>query len=307
MADATVGTDGRAAMPSLSAGTLLREARHAQKLNLAALADAMKVPAQKLEALENDQFDLLPDATFARALAQSVCRHLKIDPQPVLSRLPQSTQQRLDRLGGGLNAPIGHHDARSEGGWGVHMARPIVWVPMLLVVATLAVLLLPIDFRFDRLIGAGSSAPSTVSETVSEPVVAGTATTGPAGESANVVVPPVMAPASPLPEAAPTATSAASVPLQETTAATASASTPSGTPTISITSRTASWIQAVDAGGRTLVQRELKAGDQMVIDGAMPISLTVGNASKATVLLRGQPVDLAPSIRRADVARLQLQ
>ena len=44
------------------------------------------------------------------------------------------------------------------------------------------------------------------------------------------------------------------------------AATPSGTPTISITSRTASWIQAVDAGGRTLVQRELKAGERIDVD-----------------------------------------
>ena len=40
---------------------------------------------RKLEALEDDRYDQLPDAVFARALASSVCRTLKVDPQPVLA------------------------------------------------------------------------------------------------------------------------------------------------------------------------------------------------------------------------------
>ena len=55
-------------------GALLREAREAQGLHIAALAAAIKVTQKKLELLEADRFDALPDATFARALAQTVCR-----------------------------------------------------------------------------------------------------------------------------------------------------------------------------------------------------------------------------------------
>ena len=67
-----------------SAGRLLREAREKQGLHIAALAAAIKVAPKKLELLESDRFDALPDATFTRALAQTVCRALKIDPAPVL-------------------------------------------------------------------------------------------------------------------------------------------------------------------------------------------------------------------------------
>ena len=56
---------------------------------------SLKVPVRKLEALEDDRYDLLPDAVFVRALASSVCRTLKIDPQPVLDRLPQTAAPRL--------------------------------------------------------------------------------------------------------------------------------------------------------------------------------------------------------------------
>ena len=89
-----------------SAGRLLREAREKQGLHIAALAAAIKVPPKKLEALEADRFDALPDATFARALAQTVCRALKIDPAPVMRLLPRPSGHRLETVGEGLNTPF---------------------------------------------------------------------------------------------------------------------------------------------------------------------------------------------------------
>ena len=74
---------------SVTAGALLRDAREAAGLHIAALAVALKVPVAKLEALEADNFSALPDMVFVRALASSVCRTLKIDPQAVLALLPQ--------------------------------------------------------------------------------------------------------------------------------------------------------------------------------------------------------------------------
>ena len=74
-----------------SAGALLKRAREASGLHIAALAVSLKVPVKKLEALEQDRLDLLPDAMFARALASSVGRSLKLDPAPILERLPQTS------------------------------------------------------------------------------------------------------------------------------------------------------------------------------------------------------------------------
>ena len=78
-----------------SAGALLRAARERQGMHVAALAAAIKIPQRKLEALESDRLDELPDATFARALALTVCRALKIDPAPVLAVLPLAGAQAL--------------------------------------------------------------------------------------------------------------------------------------------------------------------------------------------------------------------
>ena len=70
-----------------TAGRLLREARERQGLHIVALAAMIKVAPKKLEMLEADRLDALPDATFARALAQTVCRALKVDAGPVLALL----------------------------------------------------------------------------------------------------------------------------------------------------------------------------------------------------------------------------
>ena len=55
----------------VTAGGLLREARQASGMHIAALAVALKVPVSKLEALEADNFGALPDTVFVRALASA--------------------------------------------------------------------------------------------------------------------------------------------------------------------------------------------------------------------------------------------
>ena len=100
----------------LTAGGMLRQARQAQGLHIAALAAAIKVAPRKLEMLEADRFDELPDATFARVLAQTVCRTLKIDAEPVLARLPLPPQMnRLEHVTRGLNEPFRDRSGRVEG------------------------------------------------------------------------------------------------------------------------------------------------------------------------------------------------
>ena len=109
-----------------SAGTLLREAREAAGLHIAALAVALKVPVRKLEALEADQLDQLPDAVVVRALASSVCRTLKVDPTPVLQLLPQTTAPRLAHAESGINAPFRAPSDVTSNAWVDQLSKPVV-------------------------------------------------------------------------------------------------------------------------------------------------------------------------------------
>src|SRR5438105_7319249 len=102
-AEATPAVDAAPVDDGVTGGMLLRRAREAAGLHVAALAVSLKVPVRKLEALEDSRFDELPDVVFVRALASSVCRALKIDAQPVLDRLPQTSAPRLVHDGPGIN------------------------------------------------------------------------------------------------------------------------------------------------------------------------------------------------------------
>lgn len=81
--------------PSYTAGTLLRQYREAQGFKLDVLAQNLRVAPAKLQALEADRLEELPDAVFARALTLAVCRQLKQDAAPVLALLPGQDVSRL--------------------------------------------------------------------------------------------------------------------------------------------------------------------------------------------------------------------
>ena len=120
---------------------MLRQAREASGLHVAALAVAMKVPVKKLEALEADRWDLLPDSVFVRGLASSVCRALKINPGPVLEKLPQSAAPRLDTEARGINTPFHSTGPSPLAGVSAYISKPAVLVVFGLLLAALVVIL----------------------------------------------------------------------------------------------------------------------------------------------------------------------
>lgn len=74
-----------------SPGALIKAAREKAGIHLAILSVNLKVSVKQLEALEADQFELLSEPVFARALAAKVCRMVKLDPTPVLALMPAAT------------------------------------------------------------------------------------------------------------------------------------------------------------------------------------------------------------------------
>jgi cytoskeleton protein RodZ len=287
------------AVPSASAGAMLRAARQAQGLHVAALAASIKVPQRKLEALEGDRLDELPDVTFARALAKTVCRALKIDPQPVLALMPGLGDQGLEKVHQGLNTTFRDRPARAmPTDFGV-LKRPAVWVPLLIVLAAGFVVLMPQQWIVQTRPSA-ESAPSSASA----PADVATATSAPAEAASAVaqVATPVLA--EPV-AAAPVATVAESTTVPAASEAPASASAVAEG-LIQLKVNGESWIEVLDANGAVLLQRKLEAGEFVGLDGSPPFRLKIGNAVVTRLSYRGQPVDLAPSTRD-NVARLELK
>ena len=143
----------------LTSGAMLRQAREAQGLHIGALAVALKVPVKKIEALEADRFDLLPDTVFVRALASSVCRVLKMEPNPILEKLPHTATPQLKDSGAGINVPFRSAGAGSLRQFWEQLSKPIVIAVTVLLVGALLLVFFPFTRQPEVVADASSIAP----------------------------------------------------------------------------------------------------------------------------------------------------
>jgi cytoskeleton protein RodZ len=117
------------------AGALLRAARMQQGMHIGALSAAIKVPQAKLEALEAGRYDELLDAGFTRALANTICRVLKIDAAPVLAQLPGAGETGLASVDTGLNTPFRDRPGRVDMVDWAPWRHPVLWLVGLLLLS----------------------------------------------------------------------------------------------------------------------------------------------------------------------------
>lgn len=298
---------------------MLRAAREKQGLHIAALAAAIKVAPRKLDALENDRWHELPDATFARALAQTVCRTLKIDAGPILQRLPRPDAATLEQVGGTLNTPFQDGVVREDSVLSRLSLGPMVAGSAVLMLAALLLYFLPLPWSAPEQIAQPQpvvlapapepiSAAVAASEALAPPVAAGVAASAepeaPGADGTGTAPPP----APPEPAAAPVqpgvlAGSAATAPAPVPPAA-AGADAPPGL--LRLRASAVSWVEVRDADDRLLLSRELQPGDVADVNGRVPLRVVVGNAGGTEMLLRGQPLDLLP-LARNNVVRTTLR
>lgn len=261
----------------ISPGQMLRAAREAKGLHLAMLSVALKVPTRQLEALENDQYDAFKGATFVRALAQSVCRHLGLDPAPVLAGLP--------KMASPLSMPIRSVDPvvsagavkwragsfRSKG-----ISRRVLWLAALMLVAILALVWWP-EARQEVPV------PANVVQDAPPEATAPLEAASAAAEMAASAQVPVQAPVpvvSTEPVQDPAATGGSSLALR------ASADT---------------WVTVRDGQGSHVFKRQIKAGESVKLDVAPPLFVYAGRADGVSLQWRGKPVDLQPYTQNNEI------
>lgn len=326
------GTQGENAQTSMTAGTLLRQAREAAGLSLAGLAAALKVPAPKLEALEADDYAAFQDHVFMRALAQSVCRTLRMDSASVLALLPRTQLKSLADDRGSINATFKERSFKATGTslGRENGSRKVAIIVLLLLAAAAAVYFLPKHEGDAEEPQAGASDAAALVQpagTVSEPVaaqepVAPAATTpadvpaasAPASASASAPATSapgaaaVPAPASTTTPAVPAAATAPAPNAPADGAAATSAATAAQTPggVLVMKANAQSWVQVKDSSGRVVLQKTLAAGESIGAEGALPLSVIVGNASGTEVRVRGELLEVAKTTRD-NVARFEVK
>jgi cytoskeleton protein RodZ len=294
----------------VSRPVLLKAAREAAGLHIAALSAALKVPVKKLEALEAGRYSELPDLTFARALASSACRQLKIDPAPILQQIPQSVAPKLGAQRDALNAPFnaGHDDAPINVlSW---LSKPALLAAIALLLGALVIVFMPqAESPPAAVIGEPAGAEPVV---IAEPVAA----QEPVGPDAPDGAPQSAASkAAEAPSPAVSTVAGTQVPavinppvaalVSGAPATSAGAAANSGS-LLSIAATGESWVEVVNGSGTVVTKRLMQSGDVIDFSAAPPYTVVLGKSDAAQVTVRGRAFDTAPFARN-NVARFEVK
>lgn len=294
---------------AISAGQLLRQAREAEHMHRASLAATLKVSVKKIEALENDDWQALPDLAFTRALASSICRQLKIDAQPILALLPvvrqqapetpatltedkalQAARQKLStspapRRALGLvwaSAGLFILGAVAAAWWWQHQATERAAAVQELSHQAQAVEAQIVESEHTQP-AVATPLQALPASAASDAQAALSSSPLPAVTSAAVAVPPSLtAVATAIAEPTASATP---------TPAPATALLPAGTAgVLELQAKAESWVQVRDAQNKLHVSRSLHAGDRVQVQGQPPYRLWTGRAEALQVFWQGAPV-----------------
>lgn len=276
-----------------SPGQLLRAAREAKGVHLAMLSVALKVPVRQLEALEKDDATAFRGATFMRALAQAVCRHLGADPVPVLAGLPQQSHA----LGAGLSPSEAQRPlATARSGEGFRAPSPSIRRILMLALLGLVVTLVAVWLSSRT---TASAPPAPVQDAPAPMVLPTEADSLPASApvlpASSETTPPLQAPA---PNQAQPVTGAIS-PVVPTTPTSAG-------PALQFRASQDTWVTVRDDQGQQLVKRLLKAGETLQHDAQPPLFVYVGRADSTELIWQGQVLDLRPHTQNNE-ARLRIK
>lgn len=313
----------------VSAGQLLREAREGRHMSIQALASALKVPVAKLQALEDDRWDLLSDVVFARAVALSICRVLQIDSAEILALLPKAGVSKLSTNPEGINTPFKDKTLRSSMSSGSDSGRGRA-VKLLAVLAIVAVggaglYFVPqwtqsevdaaavhpgnVDIASSALVSAIESTQAAPAVAAAAQPVAESAAVAPAApaapESASALLVAALPDNTAAAPVSPTAPVAAPQPAAVPTPA-ADAPVAAAKRALRIAVTEQAWVQVRNAQQQVVMEKIMSAGDVYETDAARPLSVVIGNASVSNVEIDGVALDLARSSKN-NVARFEVK
>jgi cytoskeleton protein RodZ len=301
-------------------GQELAAAREARGLAVSDVAQQLKFMPRQLEALEQEQFEALPGATFTRGMVRSYARLLQLDPDPLVQRISRRIEiPDSNQLAARYNQPVPFTDHARRSTF-VYLAMSL---GVLVLVGGVAY-----EWHQERTAAAKKGSAVAKARPVPErnavppeprnavpapeprnaapaptraPVVAAAAPAQPA-VAAQSITPKIIAPEKPQEK-----TKVQEKPAQERTFVTTApaSSLPPGRYRLVVRTVGEAWIEIKDSADRMLVSSLNPAGSERVVRGTPPYSVVIGNASQVIITYDDKPVNLAPHIRQ-DVARLTI-
>jgi cytoskeleton protein RodZ len=279
---------------SLSPGARLRAAREAAGLSLDQVAQQLKLAQRQVKALEDENFGELPGRTFSRGFVRNYARLLNLDPEDLLSHLPDVAHAPA------LGSPALHSTGSMIAELPNAMANKSNVARWLIPLGLIACIIAAAAYEWYRgglsSLGEAPRTNTTATAAATESKASSTAMTSlpnplagnPAGATEDKTLPPSNAGAS-IPAPAPTQVAPAAVdaPL-----------------VLSFTGP--SWTEIRDRSGQLLVSRLVLTNAVEPVRGAPPFDVVLGNAKVVSLNYRGKAIDLTPYTRQ-NVARLTLQ
>lgn len=251
-----------------SFGRALAAAREARGLSQSEVAAQLRLRPRQVKAIEQEDLASLPEGPFVRGYVRNFARLVDLPAEPLLSLLDSKLK------------PADPLRTEREGAKAVSPIQRVPREPIsgrLVIGGVVALLIVLAAFGWWTMRADGQKAGTAATETAP----ASTASPPPSGVAPAAAAPePAVAAA---PPAAPAETE------------------------LRLSFRDVSWVEIRQADGTVLLSQTNAAGTVQTIEGVPPYTLVIGNASKVDLEFRGQPVDLAGSASRDDVARLRLE
>ncbi|MCB5184147.1 DUF4115 domain-containing protein [Methylobacillus gramineus] len=275
-------------------------------LSMDDVSNRLRFSLRQIQALESDDFAVMPEAVITRGFIRNYARLVGIDATPLLHVYSQYV-------------PVQDHQAISIPSVNIVIAgaahstwKAYVWFGGLLVLL-LCAWIIYVDY-FPKhsssadhapVLASSSSEPSPEQALTPEPVLPATsvapATTAQLAEmpaeASQAVVPAESIPPAAV-EVAPAAAITNPVPVAATPA--------TGNARLKFVLHEASWVSVADASGKQILNKTLAANSEEVIDGRPPFRIIVGNAGGTALEYNSSRIDLA-AYTKVNVARLTLE
>lgn len=293
-------------------GERLRKAREARQLSIIEASAQLRLPKDVLASLEQERWERLHGRTYARGYFSSYVKFLQLDYEELIEQFNQSYTE-VERP---TTAPRLKQQIKDKRGLGL----PVMPI---LIALTLAVLAWFVFSNQDMIVDlvapqseqTGGDYETEISQVETlEPAAGFSRSVEPIIESQPVTSRQIVDESQEVtsqddwlstllqPEAVDIDISQATE-IADPTEPEVQVQQPR--PQLSLAFSEECWVEVIDASATTLLSRIVRAGEQLSLEGELPLNVLLGRASAVTVEFNNEPVDIS-GYTQGNVARFSI-
>lgn len=313
---------------SVSLGAVIQAARLAKNLTQQDVSNALRFSVKQIDALENNSFDLLPDAMITRGFIRNYARLLEIDAEPLLAHYRASVSTEADKVIAVKSSMRPVQLTKDSQPWLKYILASI------LVLFFLLAWLFYVDYMPKQTAVTPEKAPEVMPETapaVTQPlpeialpaaqreadaelaaanVVEGTnvATDTHATDAKSPDAGTAHADLKSTVQSNQQNNSSQQLPVLQTspTLQQPQVTATVATKSLNMAFTAQTWVSVIDKSGKVVYEKMSHNGDKETVNGMPPFNLVIGNASATKLSFGGKDIDLT-AYTKNNVARVTLE